>query len=183
MRDSATTALAEAYALLSESDAAASPMAGGPRGTGRHTIHETAVTSVDHGMLVAALEATELAATLNATGPFTLFAPVDSAFAALPGHVVDSLLRPENKPVLHKMLCGHVVTGSWTLADIAAAAERGPDGSCHLETLSGDPLSAQVKQYNVLVLDGTGNAATVTIADLDQSNGVVHVIDQVLVAG
>ena len=144
-------------------------------------IVENAVNSADHTTLVAAVKAAGLVDTLASEGPFTVFAPVNSAFAALPAGTVDTLLKPENKDMLTKVLTAHVVAGKWSAADIAAKARASKDGFYHFNAVSGDALSAQVKGNNVYILDENGNASRVTIADVNQSNGVIHVVNSVLV--
>jgi uncharacterized surface protein with fasciclin (FAS1) repeats len=142
-------------------------------------IVENAVNSADHTTLVAAVVAAGLAETLSSTGPFTVFAPVNDAFAALPAGTVDTLLLPENKDTLTKVLTAHVVAGDLKAADlIALAAANG--GTATLTTVSGDTLTFAVEGGAAVVTDESGGKATVTIADVDQSNGVIHVVDKVL---
>jgi uncharacterized surface protein with fasciclin (FAS1) repeats len=144
-------------------------------------IVENAVNSPIHTTLVAAVQAAGLVDTLQSDGPFTVFAPIDDAFAALPDGTVETLLKPENKGLLQKVLTAHVVAGDWSAAEIARWARASSDGFYHFNAVSGDALSAQVKGNNVYIYDESGNAARVTIADVDQSNGVIHVVDTVLV--
>lgn len=160
---------------------AANPQVGGADMFESKTIVENAVNSADHTTLVAAVKAAGLVDTLNSEGPFTVFAPVNSAFDALPAGTVDTLLKPESKDMLVKVLTAHVVSGKWSAADIAAKAKASSDGFYNFNAVSGDALSAQVRGGNVYIFDESGNAARVTIADVDQSNGVIHVIDGVLV--
>lgn len=142
-------------------------------------IVENAVNSADHTTLVAAVVAAGLAETLSSPGPFTVFAPVNDAFAALPAGTVDTLLLPENKDTLTKVLTAHVVAGDLKAADlIALAAANG--GTATLTTVSGDTLTFAVEGGAAIVTDESGGKATVTIADVDQSNGVIHVVDKVL---
>ena len=143
-------------------------------------IIENAVNSKDHTTLVAAVKAAGLVDALMGAGPFTVFAPVNSAFEALPAGTVDTLLKPENKAMLTKILTAHVVAGDFTAADIAAKSKASKDGYFNMVTLSGDALSAKVKNGKVYVFDESGNASLITIADVDQSNGVIHVINKVL---
>jgi uncharacterized surface protein with fasciclin (FAS1) repeats len=138
------------------------------------------VNSEDHTTLVAAVKAAGLVETLNSDGPFTVFAPVNAAFGELPDGTVETLLKPENKAMLQKVLTAHVVAGDWSAAAIATQAKNSPDGFYHFNAVSGDALSAQVKGGNVYIFDESGNAAKVTIADVDQSNGVIHVVNKVL---
>ena len=143
-------------------------------------IVETAVGSPVHSTLVAAVQAAGLVDTLASPGPFTVFAPVNDAFDALPEGTVAALLEPENKDTLTKILTAHVVAGDWSGAQLAAKAQASADGFFHFNTVSGDALSAQVKGGHVYIYDESGNAALVTAADLDQTNGVIHVVDKVL---
>ena len=157
------------------------PMVGGAPMFADKNIVENAVNSKDHTTLVAAVQAAGLVETLQSPGPFTVFAPVNDAFAALPAGTVDTLLMPENKGMLTKVLTAHVVAGKLSGADIMARAKAAPDGFFHMQTVSGDALSAQVKGRNLYLIDESGNAAKVTIADVNQSNGVIHVVNAVLV--
>jgi len=159
---------------------AENPMVGGAPMFENKTIVENAVNSEDHTTLVAAVKAAGLVKTLNSEGPFTVFAPVNAAFGALPDGTVDTLLKPENKAMLQKVLTAHVVAGDWSAAAIATQAKNSPDGFYQFNAVSGDALSAQVKGGNVYIFDEAGNAAKVTIADVDQSNGVIHVVNKVL---
>lgn len=160
---------------------AANPMVGGAPMLETKNIVENAVNSADHTTLVAAVQAAGLVDTLQSDGPFTVFAPVNDAFAALPAGTVDTLLKPENKDMLVKVLTAHVVAGDWSAADIAREARASSDGFYHFNAVSGDALSAQVKGNKVYIFDENGNASLVTIADVDQSNGVIHVVNSVLV--
>jgi uncharacterized surface protein with fasciclin (FAS1) repeats len=112
-------------------------------------------------------------------GPFTVFAPVNGAFAALPAGTVDTLLKPENKDMLTKVLTAHVVAGDLKLADLRAKV--GSDGYANLMTLSGDALSVKFKGDQAMIYSESRNIGTITIGDVDQSNGVIHVVDTVLV--
>jgi len=176
---------ATAVALIASAGVAmatmkSNPMVGGAAMYETKTIVENAVNSADHTTLVAAVKAAGLVETLSGPGPFTVFAPVNDAFAALPEGTVETLLKPENKDMLVKILTAHVVAGDWSGADLAAQAQASEDGFYHFNTVSGDALSAQVKGGNIFIYDENGNAAKVTIADVDQSNGVIHVVDKVL---
>ena len=162
-------------ALLATGAIAANPEVGGAPMFENKNIVENAVNSADHTTLVAAVKAAGLVDTLASEGPFTVFAPVNSAFDALPAGTVDTLLKPENKDMLTKVLTAHVVAG------IAAKARASSDGFYHFNAVSGDALSAQVKGNNVYIIDESGNASRVTIADVNQSNGVIHVVNSVLV--
>lgn len=142
-------------------------------------IIENAVNSADHTTLVAAVKAGGLVETLSGPGPFTVFAPTNAAFAALPAGTVETLLKPENKDTLVKILTAHVVSGDLTAAALTEkAAANG--GKAELTTVSGDTLTFWLKDGKAYVGDESGGKATVTIADVDQSNGVIHVVDAVL---
>jgi uncharacterized surface protein with fasciclin (FAS1) repeats len=160
---------------------AMNPTVGGAPMLEERNIIENAVNSPIHKTLVAAVQAADLVDTLQGDGPFTVFAPIDDAFAALPEGTVETLLKPENKGMLQKVLTAHVVAGDWSAAEIARQARASSDGFYHFNAVSGDALSAQVKGNNVYIFDENGNASRVTIADVDQSNGVIHVVDAVLV--
>ena len=167
--------------VLSASAAfAANPDVGGAPMFADKNIIENAVNSADHTTLVAAVKAAGLVDALQGDGPFTVFAPVNDAFAALPAGTVETLLKPENKDLLTKILTAHVVAGDLSAQSIKSQAANSADGFVHLETLSGDALSAQVRGSNVFVFDENGNAAKITIADVNQSNGVIHVVNKVL---
>lgn len=178
-----TSKLATAVAALTIATTAyaENPMVGGAPMFETKNIVENAVNSADHTTLVAAVQAAGLVETLQSPGPFTVFAPVNDAFAALPAGTVDTLLKPENKDMLVKVLTAHVVAGDWSAAEIARQARTSSDGFYHFNAVSGDALSAQVKGNNVYIYDENGTAGRVTIADVDQSNGVIHVVDAVLV--
>ena len=174
-------ALALTTLLAAPAFAQDNPMVGGAPMFADKNIVENAVNSKDHTTLVAAVQAAGLVETLQSPGPFTVFAPVNDAFAALPAGTVDTLLMPENKDTLVKVLTAHVVAGKLSDADIIARAKAAPDGFFHMQTVSGDALSAQVKGKNLYLIDESGKAARVTIADVNQSNGVIHVVNSVLV--
>ncbi|EGV44915.1 fasciclin domain-containing protein [Bizionia argentinensis JUB59] len=142
-------------------------------------IIENAVNSKDHTTLVAAVKAADLVDALSSEGPFTVFAPTNNAFSKLPKGTVDNLLMPENKMTLQTILKYHVASGKWNAADIMKAIKKG-NGKAEIETLSGGTLTAWMKESAVYVTDENGNSAQVTIADVNQSNGVIHVIDAVL---
>ena len=144
-------------------------------------IVENAMNSADHTTLVAAVQAAGLVDTLKGPGPFTVFAPVNDAFASLPAGTVETLLKPENKDMLVKVLTAHVVAGDISAEMLMAKAQASNDGFYHFNTVSGDALSAQVKGGSVFIFDESGNAGKVTVADVDQSNGVIHVVNAVLV--
>ena len=144
-----------------------------------HDIVDTAVAAGSFTTLVAAVTAAGLGETLKSGGPFTVFAPSDDAFAALPAGTVETLLKPENKAMLTKVLTAHVVAGDLKLADLRKLV--GKDGYANLKTLSGDALSVRFKGNKALVYSESKNIGTITIADVDQSNGVIHVVNAVLV--
>lgn len=175
-----TLAATTATILLTATLATANPTVGGAPMLEERNIVENAVNSPVHTTLVAAIQAAGLVETLQSEGPFTVFAPVNDAFAALPNGTVESLLLPENKATLTKVLTAHVVAGDWSAADIIAAARTSSDGFYHFNALSGDALSAQVKGDNVFIFDESGNASLITVADVNQLNGVIHVINAVL---
>ena len=175
-------ALLLATSLITATSAmAANPQVGGADMFENRNIVENAVNSADHTTLVAAVQAAGLVDTLQGPGPFTVFAPVNDAFAALPAGTVETLLKPENLALLQKVLTAHVVAGNMSTAQIAARARSSKDGFYHFNAVSGDALSAQVRGRNLYIYDESGNAARVTISDVVQSNGVIHVINGVLV--
>lgn len=138
------------------------------------------INSEDHTTLVAAVKAAELVSTLQGEGPFTVFAPVNSAFADLPAGTVETLLQPENKATLTKVLTYHVVAGKYDAATIVGAIKEG-NGKAVLTTVSGDKLTAMMNgPKDVMLKDENGNTANVSIYDAMQKNGVVHVIDSVV---
>ena len=143
-------------------------------------IVENAVNSKDHTTLVAAVKAAGLVETLSSAGPFTVFAPTNEAFAALPAGTVETLLKPENKATLTKILTYHVVAGKMTSADLMKAIKAG-GGKATLKTVSGGTLTAMMKGSKTIeIKDEKGGVSTVTIADVIQSNGVIHVINKVM---
>ena len=175
-----TTLVAAAFLAMAAPAALANPDVGGAAMFETRNIVENAVNSADHTTLVAAVKAAGLVDTLASEGPFTVFAPTTAAFAKLPAGTVETLLKPENKAMLTKILTSHVVAGSWTTADIAAKARASADGFYNFNAVSGDALSAQVKGGDLYIYDESGQAAKVTISDVRQSNGVIDVIDTVL---
>jgi uncharacterized surface protein with fasciclin (FAS1) repeats len=143
-------------------------------------IVQNAVNSKDHTTLVAAVKAAGLVDTLSGQGPFTVFAPTNEAFAKLPAGTVDTLLKPENKPMLVKVLTYHVVPGRMTAVNLMKAVKDG-EGAAKLKTVAGEDLWVkQAGPGKLTVTDAKGDVAMVTIADVLQSNGVIHVIDTVL---
>jgi uncharacterized surface protein with fasciclin (FAS1) repeats len=143
------------------------------------TVVDTAVGSKDHTTLVAAVQAAGLVDTLKGAGPFTVFAPVNAAFEALPAGTVDTLLKPESKDQLTKILTCHVVPTQALAADVAKMIADG-SGEAKVKTVGGCELTAKLDGEKVMIMDEAGGMATVTAADLKGSNGVVHVIDKVL---
>jgi uncharacterized surface protein with fasciclin (FAS1) repeats len=142
-------------------------------------IVENAVNSKDHTTLVAAVKAAGLVETLQGPGPFTVFAPTNEAFAALPAGTVETLVKPENKETLTKILTYHVVAGKMTSADLMKAIKAG-NGKAELKTVQGENLTAMMKGKTIELKDEKGGISTVTIADVMQSNGVIHVVNKVL---
>jgi uncharacterized surface protein with fasciclin (FAS1) repeats len=143
------------------------------------TVVDVAVGSKDHSTLVAAVKAADLVATLQSAGPFTVFAPTNNAFAKLPKGTVENLLKPENKATLAKILTYHVVAGNLDAASVLKAIKDGM-GKVTLKTVSGGALTASLKEGKVILTDEKGGIATVTATDLKAGNGVIHVIDTVL---
>lgn len=143
------------------------------------TIVDIAVGSKEHTTLVAGLTAADLVTTLQSAGPFTVFAPTNAAFAQLPAGTLETLLKPENKATLAKILTYHVVAGTFDAAAVIKAINAN-GGALTLTTVSGNKLVAKIKQGKVTLTDEKGNSATVVAADLTASNGVIHVIDAVV---
>ena len=154
-------------------------MVGGAAMYPSKTIVENAVNSNDHTTLVAAVKAAGLVDTLSSAGPFTVFAPTNEAFAALPAGTVDTLLKPENKDQLTAVLTYHVVAGHVGARDLVKLIKAG-GGKAELKTVQGETLVASTAGGKVLITDSKGRVAHVTIADVEQSNGVIHVVDSVL---
>jgi uncharacterized surface protein with fasciclin (FAS1) repeats len=158
------------------------PMVGGAAMYPTKDIVDNAVNSKDHTTLVAAVKAAGLVDTLKSPGPFTVFAPTNAAFAALPAGTVDTLLKPENKATLTKVLTYHVVPGKMDGPALMSAINAG-GGKAVLKTASGGTLTATMSGKDVLVTDAKGGTAMVTIANVYQSNGVIHVVNKVLLPG
>ena len=154
-------------------------MVGGAPMLASKDIIDNAVNSKDHTTLVAAVKAAGLVDTLKGPGPFTVFAPTNAAFAALPAGTVDTLRKPDNKATLTKVLTYHVVAGKWDAAAISKMIADGK-GMATIKTVSGGTLTAKASGMGVTVTDEKGGVANVTIADVYQSNGVIHVVDKVL---
>lgn len=181
MRKLSTLLLAGTIAVsaLATAAYAENPMVGGAAMFADKNIVENAVNSKDHTTLVAAVKAAGLVETLQGAGPFTVFAPTNEAFAALPAGTVETLLKPENKDKLTKILTCHVIGAKAMAADVMKMAMD--DGGTHkVKTVGGCELSLKADGGKVTVTDENGNVANVTIADVEQSNGVIHVIDKVL---
>jgi uncharacterized surface protein with fasciclin (FAS1) repeats len=159
--------------------ALAQVMVGGAPMYANKDIVDNAVNSKDHTTLVAAVKAADLVATLKGPGPFTVFAPTNAAFAALPAGTVDTLLKPENKAMLRKVLTYHVVVGKMDGATLAKAVDAGA-GKATLTAASGGTLTVTKSGSLIMLSDESGGMAHVTIADVVQSNGVIHVVDKVL---
>jgi uncharacterized surface protein with fasciclin (FAS1) repeats len=167
-------------ALATPALAATSVIVGGQPMYPSKNIVANAVNSADHTTLVAAVKAAGLVETLQGPGPFTVFAPVNSAFAALPAGTVDTLLKPENKGKLTGVLTYHVVAGRITAADLKSRVKSG-GGQAMLKTVAGGTLTASMNgPNNVIIKDANGGWANITVYDVMQSNGVIHSIDKVL---
>jgi uncharacterized surface protein with fasciclin (FAS1) repeats len=143
------------------------------------TIIENAVNSPIHTTLVAAVKAGGLVDTLNSAGPFTVFAPTNDAFGKLPAGTVQTLVKPENKDTLDKILTYHVVAGRISSKQLAGMIKKG-NGKAMLKTVQGEDLTATMSGKNIVLTDAKGGMSTITTADVFQSNGVIHVVDTVL---
>ena len=154
-------------------------MVGGAAMYPSKNIIENAVNSKDHTTLVAAVQAAGLVETLQGKGPFTVFAPTNAAFDKLPKGTVETLLKPENKKMLQNILTYHVVAGKWNAADIAKAIKEGK-GKATIKAVNGGTLTAWMEGKDLYITDENGNKSKVTIADVNQSNGVIHVVNAVL---
>ncbi len=166
-------------ALTAGATYAENPMVGGAAMFEDKNIIENALNSADHTTLVAAVKAAGLVDTLMGEGPFTVFAPTNEAFAKLPAGTVENLLKPENKDMLVKILTCHVVAAKAMASDVISMVNA--DGGMHkVTTVGGCEFTLSSSDGKVFITDGMGNKATVTIADVVQSNGVIHVIDTVL---
>ena len=166
---------AAAAALL----AAENPMVGGAPMYANKNIIQNAMKSKDHTTLVAAVKAAGLVGTLEGKGPFTVFAPTNEAFEKLPAGTVDTLLKPENKQKLSGVLTYHVVAGNWT-AEKLIEKIKADGGSTTIKTVNGEELAAKLENGGVQLTDAKGGTAMVSIPNVMQSNGVIHVIDTVL---
>ena len=154
-------------------------MVGGAEMFPSKNIIENAVNSKDHTTLVVAIKAAGLVDTLSGAGPFTVFAPTNEAFAKLPAGTVDTLVKPESKATLTKILTYHVVAGNFDAKAVAKMIADGK-GKAEIKTVQGGKLVASMKGTDLILTDAKGGMAKVTIADVHQSNGVIHVIDTVL---
>jgi uncharacterized surface protein with fasciclin (FAS1) repeats len=176
LRAAALTAALSAIAFAAQ---AKNPMVGGAAMYANRNIVENAVNSKDHTTLVAAVKAAGLVGTLEGKGPFTVFAPTNEAFAALPKGTIDTLLKPENKDKLVKILTCHVVAADAMSKTVARMIKE--DGGEHdIKTVGGCVLKAKESMGKITLTDENGGVAHVTIADVKQSNGVIHVVDEVL---
>jgi uncharacterized surface protein with fasciclin (FAS1) repeats len=171
----AVTLTLSAATVLAQKD----PEVGGAAMFPTKNIVENAVNSKDHTTLVAAVKAAGLVDTLEGPGPFTVFAPTNEAFAKLPAGTVDTLLKPENKDQLVKILTYHVVAGKVSSKELVKLI-KGGGGKAMLKTVAGGTLTASLQGGKVVLTDEKGGTATVTIADVYQSNGIIHVVDAVL---
>jgi uncharacterized surface protein with fasciclin (FAS1) repeats len=158
---------------------AKNPTVGGAAMYPNRTIVQNAMNSKDHTTLVAAVKAAGLVETLSGKGPFTVFAPTNAAFAKLPAGTVDTLVKPENKGTLTGILTYHVVPGKMTAGAIAGKIRAGK-GKATLTTVEGGNLTARMNGRNLVLTDAKGGTSRVTIGDVMQSNGVIHVVDTVL---
>jgi uncharacterized surface protein with fasciclin (FAS1) repeats len=175
MTIAAVVAAACAATLL----AAENPMVGGAPMYANKNIVQNAMNSKDHTTLVAAVKAADLVTTLESKGPFTVFAPTNEAFGKLPAGTVDTLVKPENKKTLTGILTYHVVAGKVTATELLEKIKAG-GGEATLKTVNGENLTAKMDGDSVVLTDAKGGTSKVTIADVMQSNGVIHVIDAVL---
>ncbi len=164
---------------MRDASAQSTVMVGGAPMYPSKNIIENAANSKDHTTLVAAVKAAGLVDTLSGPGPFTVFAPTNAAFEKLPAGTVDTLLKPENKEKLAKILTYHVVATT-ALSDAVKKMVKDDGGKHALPTVSGGKIIAMVQGSDILLTDEMGNTAKVTIADVKQSNGVIHVVDTVL---
>ena len=181
MKKSLITALAAAALAITSMSAVAQkdPDVGGAPMFASKTIVANAINSPIHKTLVAAVKAAGLVDTLNGPGPFTVFAPTDDAFAKLPAGTVDTLVMPENKATLTKILTYHVVAGKITSKDLVKMIKKGK-GTYSTKTLEGGMLTFTMDGMNIKITDEKGGSAMITVADVYQSNGMIHVIDTVL---
>lgn len=186
MQSYKSLALAAVLSVASFAAPAAAQMTVDVGGSAMYTtkdIVDNAVNSKDHTTLVAAVKAASLVETLKSKGPFTVFAPVNNAFAALPAGTVETLLKPENKGKLTGILTYHVVAGSLDAAALEKMIKAG-NGKAMLKTVAGGELTIKMNgSRNIIVIDATGKTANISTYDVKQSNGVIHVVDRVLLPG
>ncbi|TWJ00051.1 putative surface protein with fasciclin (FAS1) repeats [Mucilaginibacter frigoritolerans] len=180
MRKLIIAAFALAAIAIAPQANAQTKMVGGAAMYPTKNIVENAVNSKDHTTLVAAVKAAGLVETLESAGPFTVFAPTNEAFDKLPAGTVDNLVKPENKATLTKILTYHVVAGRISAADLKAQVAAG-GGKAELKTVEGGTLTVMAKGSKLYLVDEKGGKAWITIADVFQSNGVIHVINAVLI--
>jgi uncharacterized surface protein with fasciclin (FAS1) repeats len=173
------TLVIAALAFTAIAQAGKNPIVGGKEMFPNKNIIENAVNSADHTTLVAAVKAAGLVETLQGAGPFTVFAPTNAAFAKLPAGTVDTLLKPENKPTLTKVLTYHVVPGKLSSMDLKKSIKKG-NGTATLKTASGGTLWALMDGNDITLKDEKGDVARITQGNVFQSNGVIHVIDTVV---
>lgn len=164
---------------FAQGSSAKTKMVGGAEMYPSKNIVENAANSNDHTTLVAAVKAAELVDILKSEGPFTVFAPTNAAFEKLPAGTVETLLKEENQKKLESILTYHVIAGDYNAGDVVKAIKKG-NGKADFKTVNGGEITAMMDGDKVKLKDAAGNVATVTIADVDQSNGVIHVIDTVL---
>jgi uncharacterized surface protein with fasciclin (FAS1) repeats len=175
----AATLLGVALTLGMSANAQKTVTVGGAAMYPTKNIIENAVNSKDHTTLVAAVKAGDLVETLSSKGPFTVFAPTNNAFAKLPNGTVETLIKPENKTALQGILTYHVIMGKFDSKTIAKAIKEGK-GKTEFKTVQGGTLIAMMEGQNLVLTDEKGNRSRITIADVYQSNGIIHVVDTVL---
>ena len=168
-----------AFAVTSAMAGSKDPIVGGQPMYPTKDIIDNAMNSADHTTLVAAVKAAGLVDTLKGPGPFTVFAPTNEAFAKLPAGTVENLLKPENKDALTKVLTYHVVAGRLSASDLRKQIQAG-NGHAELKTVSGGMLTVMMQGKNIVLKDEKGDTSTVTIPNVFQSNGVIHVVDAVV---
>ena len=168
-----------ALAATAASDSSKNPVVGGQEMYPTKDIINNAVNSADHTTLVAAVKAAGLVDTLKGAGPFTVFAPTNEAFAKLPAGTVENLLKPENKDALTKILTYHLVPGRLSAMDLKKQIKAG-NGQAELKTVSGGTLTVTMQGKNIVLKDEKGGISTITIPNVFQSNGVIHVVDTVV---
>ena len=166
-------------AFITTNGIAQTKMVGGAKMYPSKNIVENAVNSKDHTTLVAAVKAAGLVETLSGKGPFTVFAPTNKSFDALPAGTVETLLKPENKTKLTTVLTYHVVSGKISSKDLMKMIKDG-NGKATIQTVQGENLMFSMKGNSIIITDENGGMAMITIADVNQSNGVIHVVNSVL---